>query len=257
MTLAPSSAPNLARAQRAALSAALAVVSLAAWVWLGQHGTRPAGGLFLPPCHMGRGWAGFLAAAAMWQAMSVAMMTPTTLHWLFAYAALTACDAPRRVYPAAVAFLSGYLAVWLGFSVAGAGLQMLLQRSGWLSGDRVSRPAGGIILIAAGAAFFTPVSRACLKHCRNPLTYFLSRWKQGPTSGFRSGAAHGTFCLGCCWALMLTGFAMGTMNLLWMGFLTVVMCVEKLLPRGERYAAVASAALIAWGAALLMGAAGP
>jgi predicted metal-binding membrane protein len=51
---------------------------------------------------------------------------------------------------------------------------------------------------------------------------------------------------------MLTGFAMGVMNLLWMGFLTVLVCVEKLVPRGDRIAAAAAAAMIVWGAVLLL-----
>jgi predicted metal-binding membrane protein len=42
-----------------------------------------------------------------------------------------------------------------------------------------------------------------------------------------TGAWHGIFCLGCCWALMLVAFALGMANLVWMAGLTVLMTLEK------------------------------
>ena len=57
--------------------------------------------------------------------------------------------------------------------------------------------------------------------------------------------------MGCCWAVMITAFAMGVMNMLWMALLTVLMCVEKLAPHGDRIGAVAAVAMTIWGAALL------
>jgi predicted metal-binding membrane protein len=52
---------------------------------------------------------------------------------------------------------------------------------------------------------------------------------------------------------MLTGFAMGVMNMIWMGFLTILVSVEKLASRGEWIAAAAAAVMILWGAALSLG----
>jgi predicted metal-binding membrane protein len=49
---------------------------------------------------------------------------------------------------------------------------------------------------------------------------------------------------------MLTGFAMGVMNLIWMGLLTILVCIEKLSPVGERVAGMAAVLLILWGFAL-------
>ena len=74
----------------------------------------------------------------------------------------------------------------------------------------------------------------------------------GPRSGFRFGAAHAVYCLGCCWLLMLTGFAMGVMNMIWMGLLAILVAFQKLAPRGERIAAAAAAALVLWGTALTL-----
>ena len=110
----------------------------------------------------------------------------------------------------------------------------------------------GVLLVAAGLSQFLPLKRACLSHCRNPLTYFLARWKNGPTGGFRLGLTHGAYCLGCCWLVMLSGFGVGLMNLAWMALLTVVLCLEQVAPGGERIGQAAGLGMAAWGLALLL-----
>lgn len=247
--------PALERTHRAILLASIAAITLAAWLWLSREsGLDSHSAVLLPHCHTGTGVASFVAAVVMWQAMSIAMMAPTTLNWLFAYAALTSRSELRNIFRAVPAFLAGYFCVWSVYSIAAAALQIALQRIGSLDRDaKLPSTIAGLVLIGAGAAYFTPLSRACLKHCRNPLTYFVSHWDNGPRGGFRFGIAHAAYCVGCCWLLMLTGFAMGAMNLVWMGFLTVLVCVEKLAPHGERIAGVAAVAMILWGMALSFG----
>ena len=51
------------------------------------------------------------------------------------------------------------------------------------------------------------------------------------------GLAHGLFCVGCCWALMLVMFVVGMGNVGWMLVLGLVMAAEKNLPWGERLSA--------------------
>ena len=65
------------------------------------------------------------------------------------------------------------------------------------------------------------------------------------------GVAHGAFCVGCCWMLMLMLFVVGVMNLAWIAALTLLVAAEKLLPRGAVVARIGGAAFIAWGAATL------
>src|SRR5678815_1456869 len=96
---------------------------------------------------------------------------------------------------------------------------------------------------------FAPIRQACLTHCRNPLSYLLSRWHGGPPAAFRLGAVHGAYCLGCCWLLMLTGFAVGLMNLAWMAVLTIVVAVEQTAPGGVWLGRLFGVGLAAWGAA--------
>jgi predicted metal-binding membrane protein len=61
------------------------------------------------------------------------------------------------------------------------------------------------------------------------------------------GLQHGTFCLGCCWALMLVLFAVGVMNLAWVAVLAVFILVEKIGPPGALVSRIGGAAMIALG----------
>ncbi|MGP8270592.1 MAG: DUF2182 domain-containing protein [Terracidiphilus sp.] len=245
---------RLARAHRAILVASLAAVTMTAWAWLMlEPASRLDSALLMPHCDQRITLGAFLSSVIMWQAMSIAMMAPTTLNWLFAFTALIEHNDPRQRFREVGAFGAGYFVIWLGFSLLAATLQMMLQQSGLLNhSGKLPSSAAGLVLVGAGIVYFTPLSRECLKHCRNPLSYFLEHWENGPRSGFRFGLAHGAYCLGCCWALMLTGFAMGVMNLAWMAFLTILVCVEKLAPRGDRIAGIVAAALMVWGAVLLL-----
>jgi predicted metal-binding membrane protein len=76
----------------------------------------------------------------------------------------------------------------------------------------------------------------CLEQCRTPLAFVASRWHgQAPArEAFDIGIAHGVFCVGCCWALMLCMFLVGTGSLGWMLALGALMATEKNLPGGAR-----------------------
>jgi predicted metal-binding membrane protein len=228
------------------LYASAFVASGAAWQWLSGAAVS------MPHLHE-PDWRTFFYAVAMWQAMVVAMMTPTVLPWISTFARLTAKGDDNGSSPRAVAaFSGGYFTIWLGYSTAAAALQAGLQRLGLLADDRVVVPLAGVMLVLAGVFQFLPLKRACLSHCRNPLTYFLARWKNGPTGGFRLGVTHGAYCLGCCWLIMLSGFGVGLMNLAWMALLTVVLCLEQVAPGGERIGQAAGLAMAAWGMALIL-----
>jgi predicted metal-binding membrane protein len=44
------------------------------------------------------------------------------------------------------------------------------------------------------------------------------------------GAKNGAWCVGYCWALMASLFALGVMSVAWMAFVAAVIAVEKTLP---------------------------
>jgi predicted metal-binding membrane protein len=236
-------------AQRLVLSLCAAVATLAAWRWLA--------GASLVALHHGSGAAyGFLYAVVMWQVMVVAMMTPTALPWITAFARLSTPGplTARSGWASGptIAFTAGYFLIWLGYSIAAALLQLLVQEAGWMIADRPTTLFAAMVLIGSGVSQFLPLKQACLSHCRNPLTYFLANWRNGPIGGLRMGVVHGAYCLGCCWLVMLSGFALGVMNLAWMAVLTVVLCVEQLAPGGARLGRAFGAGLALWGLWLLM-----
>ena len=189
---------------------------------------------------------------AMWVAMMAAMMAPTAWPWLRTFQRLT--DAGSGIARAAstLAFATGYFTAWIAYSIVAAIVQFELLRAGWMpSGDRVPAPLGGTLLIAAGVFQFTPWKRACLTHCRNPLSFLLARWHDGPASGYRLGLSHGWFCVGCCWALMATTLAVGMDNLAWMLAVAAVAAIEQILPGGHRARIALGLALAAGGATRL------
>jgi predicted metal-binding membrane protein len=247
------SPPALDRVTRVLLCALAAAVTLAAWAWLGgKAGPHGHDAILMPRAHAG-GAGSFLSTVLMAQVMTIAMMTPTFLRWLVVFADLAPSRGGRfaRLRRAA-ALTAGYLAAWLGYSLAAAAVQGILQGGGWLRDGRLASAIGGALLILAGAFQFAPIKRACLAHCRNPLSFFLARWRGGPGGGFRLGAVHGAYCLGCCWLLMATGLAMGVMNIAWMAVLTVLIAAEQVLPHGERVAGALGLGMAGWGIALLL-----
>jgi predicted metal-binding membrane protein len=61
----------------------------------------------------------------------------------------------------------------------------------------------------------------------------------------RLGLDHGVYCVGCCWAIMLLMFVVGTGNVGWMLALGAIMAVEKNTPWGRRLSRPLGGALLA------------
>jgi predicted metal-binding membrane protein len=185
-----------------------------------------------------------LIALLAWQVMIAAMMLPSSLPLVRLYARATE-RAPRRGRSMA-AFLGGYALVWSAFGLAAfmfdAGIHAAVNASPWL--ERHDWWIGGGVLALAGAFQFTPLKDACLDKCRHPGQFLMRFYERGPAGGFRMGARHGAFCVGCCWALMLVMFAAGVASLVWMALLTGVMIHEKTRPAGARAVPVTGVALL-------------
>ena len=99
-----------------------------------------------------------------------------------------------------------------------------------LSWDRAGRWVAGGVLVVAAVYELTPLKNLCLRHCRSPLGFLLGSWRDGLPGALRMGAKHGAWCVGCCWALMASLFALGVMSLVWMAFVAALIAVEKTLP---------------------------
>jgi len=186
--------------------------------------------------------------AAAWTLMTTAMMLPTTLPLFAAFDRLTA----QRADHARLLMLLGlgYMTVWGAFGLLAHPLHaaMLslvdsvpaLAWNGWL--------IAAVIIASAGAFQFSSLKYRCLEKCRTPLSFVIQHWR-GPAParhGFMRGAHHGLFCVGCCWALMLLMFAVGTGSLGWMLLLAAVMAIEKNVRWGHRLSTPLGVALLAW-----------
>lgn len=189
---------------------------------------------------------------AMWSAMALAMMLPGAGPMIYTYAEI-ADTATRKGEPivSPLVLTGGYAAVWIGFAAAATGAQALLAR---LAADPGLASAGtlfsGAIFIAAGAYQFSALKHACLKQCQQPFQFFFVNWATTPRGVFRLGLRQGLYCLGCCWAMMLLMFAVGTMNIVWMIVLGIVMTVEKMTTT-LRLTTIIGVVLLAVGIALV------
>lgn len=192
------------------------------------------------------GSADFGIAFVMWTIMMIAMMLPSALPFVWAFGGEHGRRRERNLpYVSAAVFLAGYFALWTAFSAFAAALQQGLHDAAMLSArmSAISSFFAGAILLAAGVYQWTPFKEACLRHCRSPLSFLLSDWREGSWGAFRMGIDHGLFCLGCCWLLMLLPLASGVMNLAWMGAITGFILIEKAAPGGPWFGRAAGAAM--------------
>ncbi|MDX8541021.1 DUF2182 domain-containing protein [Mesorhizobium abyssinicae] len=281
------------RRDRAVVAAALVVIAVLAWayvLWLAADMGMPAtpaqaggdmagmnmsdpstmdmSGMDMPGMDMGeavapafRAWAatdfGFIFA--MWAVMMVGMMTPSVAPMLLLYAGVGhKAAASGRTIASTGWFFSGYLLVWIGFSLAATGAQWLLARLALLDPMMATNSGilGGVILIAAGLYQWTPMKGVCLSQCQAPIA-FLTRhggFRTAPLGALRLGIAHGAYCLGCCWALMALLFVGGVMNVLWIAAIAILILLEKTVPTGRALPRISGAMMVAIGVWLLAGA---
>lgn len=237
----------------------LAALTAIAWFWLLA---APPGGSGMEGGHGGMSmstalpdpWsAGYLLPAfAMWTLMMVAMMLPSAAPLVLLYGRVSS-RADRRP-SLALLVLCAYLGLWVGFAAFAALAQALLISAGLVgemnlaAGDR--RVAGGLLLLA-GLYQLTPLKRACLDQCRSPLSFILRLSRPGAAGALRLGAAHGLYCLGCCWALMLLLFVGGVMNLAWIAGLALLVLVEKFASARLWISRLIATALLIAGAAFI------
>jgi predicted metal-binding membrane protein len=93
----------------------------------------------------------------------------------------------------------------------------------------------------------TPLKNACLGKCRSPLGFLLGSWRGGWKGALEMGAKNGAWCVGCCWALMASLFALGVMSGIWMAVVAGLIAAEKTI-RWRRAATYGTAlVLLAFG----------
>jgi predicted metal-binding membrane protein len=205
----------------------------------------PAGEVVLPA----------LLYAAGWLLMLSAMMLPTTLPLLQRFQRMVTA---RRDRAGLIALLiAGYLLAWMAFGLAAHALDTALHAAlrsmtwlalhGWI--------LGAAILLVAGLFQFTRLKYRCLDRCRTPLAFIVKHWRgaRPRVEAFQLGLDHGVFCVGCCWAIMLLMFVVGSGNVGWMLGLGAVMALEKNAPWGRKLSQPLGAGLITWALVIIAG----
>ena len=167
------------------------------------------------------------------------MMIPSAAHMILTFAMVNRKrrEQERPFVPTSL-FMSGYLVVWCAFSLVAALAQWALHGAALLSPmmESTSPLLGGTLLIGAGVFQWTPFKRSCLNHCRSPLQFLLTDWREGRMGALWMGIKHGAYCTGCCWMLMALLFVAGVLVLL-----------EKVAAQGPRLGDAIGLAFIAWG----------
>jgi predicted metal-binding membrane protein len=224
----------------------LLAVTAAAWahvVWMAMTDEMAGMDMVITPTFVDA-----LAFVAAWAVMMAAMMLPSALPMIGLYAAMQRTEThavPRAA--SVVLFTLIYLGLW-----AATGVPMYVANvalSAIASGARAYGVAAA--LVVAGVFQLSPLKQVCLRHCRSPLGFFLGRWRAGWRGSLALGWSHATYCLGCCWALMVVLVAAGAMGLLWVLLVAAVVAAEKVLPGGEWIARATGIALLVLGVAIV------
>lgn len=192
----------------------------------------------------GVGW--FLG---VWVVMMAAMMVPSVAPTVALYSRMTR----RRSAVLPLMFVGGYLLTWAAAGLAALAIGAIASSltGSSLEWDHAGRVLAGVTLIVAGGYQLSPLKDVCLGRCRSPLGTLLGSWRDGELGALRMGMKNGAWCVGCCWALMASLFALGVMSVLWMAVVALVIAIEKTIPWGRPATYVAAIALVAVGIMVL------
>lgn len=160
--------------------------------------------------------------AASWLLMLVAMMTPILAGpldhlWVRSLA--------RRRWRAIGGFLIGYLGVWMSVAPVLMMVAVLLRVASGMAGA----PTALAALVLAFAWQASPWKQVCLNRCH--WTPRLSVFGLAADRDcLRYGIVNAAWCVGTCWALMLTSFAVEAAHLVVMALAAAAMIAERLRP---------------------------
>lgn len=236
----------------------LVLVVLLAWAYVFYLAQNMTQGMSAAMPHMMRwGLVDWGSMFLMWSVMMVAMMVPSAAPMVLIFSTVNRRRQQQELpYVATGVFLLGYLLIWTVFSAIATVGNWALHTHALLSGmmgGSTTAMLGGSLLLAAGIFQWTPLKYACLSHCRSPLGFIMTEWREGQIGALRMGLKHGTYCLLCCWLLMALLFVMGIMNLVWIAALAGFVLLEKASPKGTWISRVSGLGLVAWGVFLLTG----
>ena len=178
--------------------------------------------------------ASFIAFTGMWVVMMVAMMLPSTYPTLLLHRTIYQKRSPRRP-GGTLLFAVSYFLVWTATGTFFYAAYILIGqiRLAFAGSESMLLRVAGLALLLSGIYQWSRLKGACLRHCKNPLHFVSEHWHDGQLGAARMGAAHGVYCAGCCWGLMMILFVMGVMHLGWMAAIGALILIEKIVPAGK------------------------
>ncbi len=210
----PSSRAGFVPAPTLASAVTLATAALCWAVVVSQPGSMGSMGMGLgsPPSFMGT-----------WTVMMAAMMLPSALPLVRAYAGLPG----RNPWPIDTGLLvAAYLAVWALFGVGAYYVSSALGTR-WPSSDR----SLGIALCIASLYALTPVKQRFGIGCRSICSQLTARVG---TEAITTGVSYGLNCVGCSVGVMVVMLVAGLSNLVWMVIVTAIVLLYKVVLRNRR-----------------------
>jgi len=236
------------------------VLILTAAAWLLTYSTSQNMGLLMHvgvPMSLGMegsaSFASFFVFTGMWLTMMVAMMLPSSYPTLLLHRSIyrkRTADRPGGT----VLFAASYFFVWTATGIFFyAGYVVIGRlRLGFPGSESIVLRGAGMALLLSGLYQCSRLKRACLKHCQHPLHFVMEHWHDGRLGAVRMGGAHGIYCFGCCWGLMMILFVMGVMHLGWMAAIGALILLEKVIPSGKWISNAIGAVFMAVGTLVML-----
>lgn len=236
---------------------------ISALTWVGvilQVGAIPeSGSMETTTGSMGLGQSGptpvqagaFLLA---WGVMMTAMMLPSAAPMIALYGTIhrNASQTNQKSIPSLL-FAAVYLGLWLAFGLPVYLISLIVSAAAANTFIANLLPyALALVLIVAGIYQLSPLKQVCLRTCRSPLGFLMGHWRSGYSGTLKMALAHGFYCIGCCWALMVVLVSAGAMALQWVLLIAVLVLAEKLLPLGNRVSFITGGILIILGLLIIV-----
>jgi predicted metal-binding membrane protein len=195
----------------------------------------------------GQSWFGAAATfLGMWSIMMLAMMLPAVTPALREYRRARAAP---RANPSTARVAAAYFGVWVFAGLAlyplGLAFAEFAMRMSTLS--RLVPLLSAAILVCAGLLQLSAWKERQLHCCRSerrPVTGAAETWRYGLRLGLR--------CVACCAPLTAALLVLGVMDIAAMTAATAAISLERLAPRGARFARLSGILLIGAGLALLL-----
>jgi predicted metal-binding membrane protein len=243
--------PGVLGRDRIIVALALSLLTALAWSYLLWLSADRSVGMDLDDFRMME----FVFVFAMWTMMMVGMMTPWAAPMILMYARVGRQTEAQAPLIATVWFSIGYFFAWIAFALFATLVQWALERAALLDSRKASTSIviGGLLFVAAGTYQWTQLKDICLARTQDPFAFLISHggFHRDAPGSVMLGLRHGTYCVGCCWALMALLFVGGVMNLLWIAILALFVLLEKVPSFGRQIAPLAGIVLVAAGAWLL------